>query len=510
VTDAVPAVSTRTRAALFLILAAGFLLRVWTVGSGVPHTVEDDEPVIMEKALHMMQSGDLNPHFFDYGGFTIYLHLAVASLRFLVGAMSRDWAALDKVWEGDFYLWTRMTSVVFGTLTIYLVYRIGFRWNVMVGLVGALFVAIHPHLVRSSHFALTDTPLTFLTTLAMLLSLVAAEDRRLRWFLIAGSVAGLAAATKYSGALTVLMPMSAALLAPEIRYRSAAVLTASAGLVIGYFLAAPYSLLDLTVFLNSFASLAQHYNAPRPAAGVATDYMKYMRNALSLSWGGWWNTLGWPALLFAMAGLGRLALQMRSRTKRTAAAVVLVFAFAYFWLIIHQSLVFARYAMPIIPALCLGIALTLDLIRRFWGLSRGVLVLTALLALQPAVQAFAADWDRRRTSTEEVTARWIETNVSDQDSIVIESPRLRLRPRRGKVEYVTRLISMPLDRYRADGVAYLVTSSAMEDVFFNNPEAHAPQVAAYRQLFGATQMVYVIRASADHPGPMLMVLKVPR
>src|SRR5262249_24087050 len=163
------------------ILAAGFLLRLWTVGSGVPHTVEDDEPVIMEKALHMMQSGDLNPHFFDYGGFTIYLHLAVASLRFLVGAMSRDWTALDKVLEGDFYLWTRMTSVVFGTLTIYLVYRIGSRWNVMVGLAGALFVAIHPHLVRSSHFALTDTPLTFLTTLAMLLSLVAAEDRRLRW-----------------------------------------------------------------------------------------------------------------------------------------------------------------------------------------------------------------------------------------------------------------------------------------------------------------------------------------
>ena len=102
--------SFRAKVALLGIVCLGLVLRMWTIGGGVPHNVEDDEPVIMEKALHMMKSGDLNPHFFDYGGFTIYLHLGVASASFIAGAMSRGGLSLDKAWEGDFYLWTRSAT----------------------------------------------------------------------------------------------------------------------------------------------------------------------------------------------------------------------------------------------------------------------------------------------------------------------------------------------------------------------------------------------------------------
>ena len=192
---------------------------MWTIGGGVPHNVEDDEPVIMEKALHMMKSGDLNPHFFDYGGFTIYLHLGVASASFIAGAMSRGGLSLDKAWEGDFYLWTRSATALLGTLLIYLMYRVGLRWSVTVALSTALLVAVHPNLVRLSHFALTDIPLALFVAWTLLLSLVATEDGRARWFLAAGATAGLATATKYPGAVALLMPLTAAALGPTVRFR---------------------------------------------------------------------------------------------------------------------------------------------------------------------------------------------------------------------------------------------------------------------------------------------------
>jgi hypothetical protein len=201
---------------------------------------------------------------------------------------------------------------------------------------------------------------------------------------------------------------------------------------------------------------------------------------------------------------------VRPGPRGAAALAVLAFSIAYFWLISHQSLVFARYAMPIVPMMCLGIALAIDGVQKWFRWPRAALALTLLLALQPATQALASDVDRRLVGTEELMARWIETNLPPQDPIAIESPRIRLRPRAGKVEYVTRLIAVPLESYRANGVAYLISSSAMEDVFFNNPEAHAPQVNAYRQLFAATQMVHVLLPSADHPGPRLVVYKIPK
>ena len=68
--DSPPAVPVRAQLALLGVLAFGLTLRLWTIGSGIPHTVGVDEPEILRRAVGMMKSGDFNPHFFDYGGLT--------------------------------------------------------------------------------------------------------------------------------------------------------------------------------------------------------------------------------------------------------------------------------------------------------------------------------------------------------------------------------------------------------------------------------------------------------
>src|SRR5204863_4740942 len=114
---------------LVAILAVGTFLRLWTIGYGTPYGVGVDEPDIMKRVVTMLQTSSFNPHFYDYGGVTFYLHMAVAGVRFLAGAQAHQWTSLDQVWDGNFYLCGRIVSALIGVFTILIVYRSAVRWG---------------------------------------------------------------------------------------------------------------------------------------------------------------------------------------------------------------------------------------------------------------------------------------------------------------------------------------------------------------------------------------------
>ena len=283
----------------------------------------------------------------------------MASARFISGAMAGKWTSLDQVWEGDFYLWSRAVTALFGVMTVYVAYRIGRRWHPTVGLIAALMTAVYPNLVHEAHFALTDTPLTFFVTETLLLSLVAGETGLARWFLLAGVTTGFAAATKYNGAVALLMPLAAALIAPAVRLRWAAALTVCCGAAVGFLLTAPYTVLDIQHFLNAFGSLASHFSRDLPPMEATRTHLKHMRIAFGLGQQGWSLAIGSVGFSLSLFGLAVLATQLFSPVRRTAALVTLVFPLAYFWMIVHQSQVFARYSLPIIPMMCLSLAIAI-------------------------------------------------------------------------------------------------------------------------------------------------------
>jgi 4-amino-4-deoxy-L-arabinose transferase-like glycosyltransferase len=504
-----------SQAAIFGILLLGLTLRVWTLDNGIPHTVGVDEPEILQRAVSMMKSGDYNPHFFDYGGLTIYFHTAVASVRFAVGAMGGQpgFTSLDNVWVGDFLLWARMATALIGTLLIYVVFRAGLRWGVTAALVAAFVAAIHPNLVRESHFALTDTPLAFLVAVTLLVSLIASTEKRLIWFAAAGCAAGLATAVKYNGALALLMPLAAAATALSMPRRTVAGLSAVAAAATTFLIAAPYSFLDLPNFLNAFAHLAASYNQSRSPSDIADLYVTYLRNSFGFgrgAWGAWSHMVGWVMLLVGLFGFGLMALQLRARDRRQAALPLLAFTVAYFWLISHQSLVYARYYLPILPMLCLAIGVAvawlLDASSRITSpaLRRAALAALILLAVPPTTHAFLFNWDRRGIGTAELAARWLEKNVPRGELIVSEDPYFRLPPG-FKLEQHPRLLNHSVDYYRQLGAKYLVASTERSA----SPTATAEGAAAYRQLLSATQIVHIIPGTDENPGGTLTVLRIP-
>jgi 4-amino-4-deoxy-L-arabinose transferase-like glycosyltransferase len=493
--------------AAIVILAA--ILRVWGVAAGAPFRMGVDEPVVLSSALRMMRTGSFNPHFFDYGGFVLYLQLAVGCLRFLAGAMAREWASLEQIWIGDLLVWARMVSVVLGTATVYVVYCAGRRWGQVTALTAALMLTVLPQHVRESHFALTDTPLTFLTALVMLLAIRAAESGRVREFFWAGLAVGACTATKYNGLTTLIMPLLAVTGLPGRRRAAAAV--AILGAATGFLVSAPFTVLDLPAFLDGFARLMQSYNGGRGASAAAIGYLKYMRN-----WFAWPGVLslecGWIELAVAALGLIAAVRGVRSAEGRARALVLVIFPFVYFTLIARMGgLQYGRYAMPLLPGLAIGLGLSVQALsdrRRAAPTPLRRLAVAAPLLLLGLPLANAVTWnvDNARTRTIEQAAGWLTQHAPRGAAVVIEGDDHPMLPPAFHARTVRRLIDRPLDAYRRDGVTYLVSSSAVYDPYMPGP--HAEMLQPYRDLLEAAPAVQVFAGTRDHPGPTVSILKL--
>ena len=139
------------------------------------------------------------------------------------------------------------------------------------------------HLPHRQRGAVLIVALLFLVMLTLLLSL-RAHERSTAWsFALAGAAAGLAGATKYNGVLAVLMPLIACLMTPAARpSRPVAMLWIVTAMLAAFFVAAPYTFLDLPTFLNQFARLSSEFRAPPVTPEpIWQIYLKHLRNAFT-------------------------------------------------------------------------------------------------------------------------------------------------------------------------------------------------------------------------------------
>lgn len=496
------------------LLALGAILRLWTIGDGLPYLPSVDEPVIFDRVATMMKTGDLHPHLFDYGGFIYYFHLAIAWVRYLVGAATGSMPPIAEVSAADFYLWGRVATAFLGTATIYVVYRAAERWGQAVSLLAATAIAIQPQLVQSSHFALTDTPLIFFVALTLLFSLRAADSPNYRAFALAGIAAGLATGTKYTGGLAGLMPLAA--LAGAVPFRAwpgmaAALFGGAAG---AFLMVAPYTLIDLAGFRAGVEALSGYYNRPSSFASTADVYRKHLQSWFGLP-GVLPRSYTWPATLVTIVGLAAIASGVRAKEGRAAAATVLVFPVVYFVFIANQSLFFGRYAMPIIPVLAIGLAAGMvriyDVIaRRAPGAALPARAALLLLLLPPLLTAVSANRDRVPLDTLERTMAWLDRSVRPDELVVLERRyiSISLPERRFKVRDLGRLIEAPLERYRAEGVVYLIWVNWEQDDYFKDPARFPGEIAAYNALLRDTDLVEAFMPAPNQHGPVVRVLRV--
>jgi 4-amino-4-deoxy-L-arabinose transferase-like glycosyltransferase len=441
--------------ALPAILAIAFVLRAWAARSGVPHAVGIDEPAILDRALRILNTGDWNTHIFDYPTLVIYLHAIVSIALFLGGAVAGAWSSLAAFDIEAVYVTARLVTAVIGTLTVWLVFRIGEGiGGRALGLLAAAQLAALPMHVRESHYALTDVPVTALSALAVWLAMRAARERTVREYALAGAACGLAAAAKYNGVIVVVAPAVAWLVnepAGGDRVRKAG--AAIGGAVAAFLVAAPFALLDYPAFLAGFAAQAARFSAARAAGDPS--WLLYLKHLALM------GRLWLPA-----AALG-LAFVLARRSMRARALPLIAFGAAYFYTLATHGIVFARYALPLLPVVSVLAAVpvveavrALERSRRRplagWAMAVGAVALTAVFTAGSIV------WIRQfqRDDTRTIVADWMQGNLPAAARVAVENSGPTYLTTLGfAVVPVELMIDHPLEWYREQGVAYLVVSS---------------------------------------------------
>jgi 4-amino-4-deoxy-L-arabinose transferase-like glycosyltransferase len=311
-----------------------------------------------------------------------------------------------------------VVASLLGTIAVWLTYLAGKRlFGRGVGLIAAAIFGLAFLPIFYSHLALNDVPT--LAPVALSLYGVAGVLRRGRLsdYLIAGIGIGLAAATKYTGGITLLCLLVAAgcnAVGSEHRHVPRRLLAGLAVALGAFILANPYALLDFSSFIQGVRQQASETDAAKlgssPVGGI--DYYLW-----TVTWG-----LGWaPAVASVIGGILLVA------RRRLALALVLIPAPIVFIVFMgEQTRYFGRWLMPIFPivAILAGYA-AVELIK-FISRARVIrpifaAVLVAVLLLAQSVTAVVHnDEVLSRRDTINTARAWMLKNIPAGSKIVVE------------------------------------------------------------------------------------------
>ncbi|MFH1502397.1 MAG: glycosyltransferase family 39 protein [Candidatus Eisenbacteria bacterium] len=413
---------------LVVILAAAAWLRFRGLDWGLPQPYHPDEGSILFHSL-AFGTGDLNPHWFRWPSFLMYVMFGVYGGYYLLGRLVGTFGAPVDLLRGyltdlsPFWLMGRWVSALAGVATVWVTYRIGRRaFDAFVGLVAALFMAVVYLHVRDSHYATPDVVTTFLAALSLLAAVRALDSGRVGDLVLSGFLAGLAASTKYPGVLAAAGTLAAYIhLATSRKVPVSSLFAAAGACAAGFVVGTPYSVLSYQEFARDVTTQLTMVSTTG-VEHAATSFAAGLREVFAGSVG---RGVGYPILALAVLGVflrrGRVA---ESAGRRIS--VVAAYAAAVFAVMIAITVKRSTYLTPALPAMALLAAAGVEglggLLARPLKAPRHVLavtlaVLVALVAVIPSVRfgtALAAEDTRTQA------ARWIEANVPPGAVVAVE------------------------------------------------------------------------------------------
>ena len=201
----------------------------------------------------------LNPHFFAYGSFPLYLLASLGNLLVRFSPSLGTFTNLTLVGRVLSALFDSGTVLFTGLLALKLMEDVApgrrYAWNV--ALLAAALVAFTPLQLQLSHFYAVDTILLFFVVLTVYACVYLIDTQKpIRWALLVGFGYGLALGTKFSAA-PLAVPL---LVAVVLRWRKQDFFTSLTSLLIaGFFtiivflITEPYALLDMSNFIQQIS-----------------------------------------------------------------------------------------------------------------------------------------------------------------------------------------------------------------------------------------------------------------
>lgn len=380
---------------LALIVAAGAVVRFYNLGWGAPYYhFHIDEHFVFVGAVELRKdflAAASSPKFFMYSPLPMYLLIGLTELYEQVAH------PLDLALKADgirFMVLGRAISATLGTATIPLVYVIASRVSGRVaGLLAAVLTAAGVLHLRDSHFFSVDASLTFFSILAWLFLIDVAVRGTTRAYVGAGLAIGAALLCKYTAAFLLPIVLIAHLLAPGRPLRAAPwrawIGWLWKGALPGVVAGVTFLVLDPLVWLEfeRFSADIQELVVGPMSGDIRAIWAAQFTNIQPRTF--WFTNILWwgvgPAFeIWAILGIGWL-LWRRDRL----AVMAVAFPIVYYLVAGRTILPFARYGVPLVPALAVVAgAFSADLLRRpAWR--RAAIIATTIVVASTVLYAAA-------------------------------------------------------------------------------------------------------------------------
>ena len=336
--------------AISLVLLISFVIRYKGVWFGYPLPVHPDEPKIVNTALRILQTGDFNPHFFNYPTLTIYLLMMIYNAFIFWKKLLWDLQTIPMI---DFYIVGRMFVVILSTATIYITYKIGdILLHPIVGSAAACFIGGNFLHITNSYTITVDSPVAFWSALSVLMAvLIYEKGSKHQYYLLSGIFAGCAISSKYTAFLCAvpLIVAHVCVARKQKIWLNKSIILGVLAIPVFFILTSPYVVVDYKAFWKAIRYEATHYRTGHAGA-------ESLSNTSFILYGRYLLTQGYGIIPMILAIGGLLWLGLHDTWK---ALLLGIFPILLFLFVGQYKVYFPRNIVALIPffALFSGICL---------------------------------------------------------------------------------------------------------------------------------------------------------
>ncbi len=465
------------------------------------------------------QEFSLNPDFFKYPSLTFYVHLIAQGVLYLGMnasghiASPLDWRAMHLTDPSPLYLTARFVNVLFALATIWVVYKTArFIRDARAGSLSATLIALNSFHIARSQMVEVDITLTFFVSLALYGAARLSLNRSKSTYVLTGVAAGLAASSKYTGALLVV-PIMLAHFAAWNRSRTGSSpwadlrnLAFGLGLaVLTFAVTSPYVFLDWREFVTDLLAEREHMMFGHFGLDEGPAWIFYAGLLSS-------DVINPLVFIAALVGIWDKVLRQRN----PPALVLAGFVVLYLGVISTWAMKTDRYLLPVLPPMLVfagvGLAATLQRCKDFLAPRLHYVAVLAILVTIVLLEGFryANYVEGYQQDTRTDVAKWIIQHAAPGSYIVTEPygpnlvgppvlvsldrdlqkqvierigpksvfavqilPMFQIRPERSGAFY-------NVDLYR--NADYFVVSSGVASRYRREPQRFAQQIAFYDRL----------------------------
>jgi 4-amino-4-deoxy-L-arabinose transferase-like glycosyltransferase len=420
--------------ALAIVVVLYFAIRLPGLNAELGHAPLDiDEQRLAENVRHFFTTGELvHEQIEQYPGAVFWLFAGAAFTGYTRLLSAGRAIPPDLLPVERFVAWARVANIGVGVGIVVFTGLIGRRvFGARAGIMAAALVAIAPLSIAATLVVRNDAGMVLAVLAAVYCALIALDDQRMRWMVLGGAAAGLAAAIKYSSVFAIVPVVAAACVTRGSRNRVAAALAACGAFVAAIAISNHFVWADFPNFLRQLSDQAAITGAGRWSA-TANPAALYVRVLA--------GTTGAGIVLFAAAVCFIVYALARPRARTL---IFLSFPVLYMWFMTNRPSQFARWVFPLLPFVAVaGSGAIIEVVRlllkprpaagtttRFQRAAPMIAfaAVVAVAVAQPLAGAVTDVSRRLATPTHTLVERWLAAHVKSAEPVLTEDGWLDLR-----------------------------------------------------------------------------------